>query len=532
MCVCITKNNTQLCIKMSQFQNDCNILDLASEDEYSVSKLKSSYSSYSINQSNRLVSAEVIDLVTSSDNEPNDTSHKPSPVNFGSMNGSSFKEQWTTDEAVPHLKFEASGQSPEEQPLISLDSSSFKLTPVKRIREDILDMKNDENNTDMIEKNTDKSVVDISKTQKKKKLSKEEAHERKRLENLKKAEEKRSLKEKRQEEKRLERELKQKKKLEEQALRKANTASIDKSKNVTKMTLELDDRIDDVQFNCIKCFMEENGAKVVRKHSAYPRTVLWKRRANREWSRDEKQFVPCEEFISEDPVVVHIIDGSSFAELVRQKRLELFFMNLKNIFSEKLVIVLLYGLNEYERKVRNEMMKAFEKNLPINERIPSLSELKKTIIDLSLSLDIKVTQLMKNDNIEEWILSLTREISSGPDILAKRFRTNAGVSVSLDEKVSSGKTQSETWWKMLQILFGMTPSMAQAVVCAFPTMQLLRKFCLEIPSEEEAKIQLSVLNISAPNSSSQNARARRLGPQMAARIWLNMRCQNPSKNFR
>lgn len=115
--------------------------------------------------------------------------------------------------------------------------------------------------------------------------------------------------------------------------------------------------------------------------------------------------------------------------------------------------------------------------------------------------------------------------------LAKRLRSDVGV--SFEAGGASGKDNTDTYSKMLQVLFGVTPAMANGVISAFPTLKQLRQACLMIESEEEAKRQLSDLNITRGDMVLDGGvSSRRLGPVMAARIWTNVRHPEPSLTFR
>ena len=59
----------------------------------------------------------------------------------------------------------------------------------------------------------------------------------------------------------------------------------------------------------------------------------------------------------------------------------------------------------------------------------------------------------------------------------------------------SGKNCRDTYSKMLQVLFGMTPSLANGIINSYPTLSHLRSACLALPSEEAAAREFENISV-------------------------------------
>ena len=236
--------------------------------------------------------------------------------------------------------------------------------------------------------------------------------EEKRLKQLK-AEQERAAKA---EQKRLAKEQSTRQKAMEQAMKRVNSTTIDKVRNVTSMTLELDHRISvDVQ-ELIRVQLTQASAKVEIKKLSYPRVILWKQTMDRQWHPEERQFVPISTKLEcQAPVVLHLMEAKSLAELMEVDRAERFFENFVATFPRYRVLVLIYGVAEYAHKYKIERARAFQQGKMVSSSKPDLDAIDRMILKLAVQCHpLKMMTLAKNDEISEWILNYTREVSSAP----------------------------------------------------------------------------------------------------------------------
>ena len=100
-----------------------------------------------------------------------------------------------------------------------------------------------------------------------------------------------------------------------------------------------------------------------------------------------------------------------------------------------------------------------------------------------------------------------------------------------DDLGPSGKTLPDTWSRMLQILNGVSPPVAEAIVQACPTIaQYWRRLQTEsYRGETESFLQDSMVHRMGYTSS---GLSRRLGPAASKRIHQNFTATDPDINFR
>jgi hypothetical protein len=188
---------------------------------------------------------------------------------------------------------------------------------------------------------------------------------------------------------------------------------------------------------------------------------------------------------------------NSFADLITARRCEGFFVQLRDAYKQHKLIVLLYGADEYSRKLATEVRRAFKEGQRLEQALPKMEDIQTKVMELGMKHNIRITLLMKSDQIHEWALCFTREVASGPAMLAKRMR-GGDIGVSCNIKSKSGKDETDTYWKMLQNLFHITPVTANAILANYPTLKHLRDACLAIETEAEAKRRLADVSVSSP----------------------------------
>jgi hypothetical protein len=87
-------------------------------------------------------------------------------------------------------------------------------------------------------------------------------------------------------------------------------------------------------------------------------------------------------------------------------------------------------------------------------------------------------QVAKNEDVGEWLVTFTREVAVGPhecvlSLRIKHFRKSKNLTsmlASTEDLGPSGKNLQDTWSRMLQVLHGVTPPVAESIVAACPSI--------------------------------------------------------------
>lgn len=151
------------------------------------------------------------------------------------------------------------------------------------------------------------------------------------------------------------------------------------------------------------------------------------------------------------------------------------------------------------------------------------------LLKLEVVHNVRVIQCGKNELVGEWLLTVTREIASGPDTIARTMIVDENVCT--DDGHGTGKDAAECWHKMLLTFHGVTPATATAIQRQYPSLREFRRACHKWPSAEIAERQLGDLELDRSHDPSRPS-IRRMGRELAIRLWTAMTSQDPSLQMR
>ncbi|KAI3652920.1 hypothetical protein MP228_002345 [Amoeboaphelidium protococcarum] len=338
------------------------------------------------------------------------------------------------------------------------------------------------------------------------------------------------------EQKRLKQEEKQRLKQakeQEKAIAKANAITIDKNKNVQEMSLLIDSRTPVDKLEEIRVQMEAVGASINVVNNSYSRTILWERESRRVWDQQAGLFNPIDTpYIHKEPFVAYLMDGCNLAQLIGGGQLAVTIESIKSSFPNKKLILIVYDIEQHFRKQKVELQRAFKtgQQLQLNNGLNVKKfEIENALLMLEISSDVRVINVYKGENVSEWILTLTREIASGPDVLVKTFAVDENICT--DDIGGSGKDLTDTWLRMLLQVFKITPPVAQAIVRQYPTVSSFRRTIGGIKSARQAEVVLGDMVVERTIDPS-NPQLRRLGPSSASRLWTMFTSNDSSMQFR
>ncbi|NWZ46721.1 EME1 endonuclease, partial [Haliaeetus albicilla] len=151
------------------------------------------------------------------------------------------------------------------------------------------------------------------------------------------------------------------------------------------------------------------------------------------------------------------------------------------------------------------------------------------LVDLQLCKQVQVSFFESWEDLGEFATMFTKAVAEAP---FKREREKTGFSFYLEKgwcrgvKVDpSGKGLLEVWKRQIQQFNRVSLKMAEAIVSAYPSPQLLNQAYNRCSSEQEQENMLA--NIPVCHGDGATATSRRIGPELSRRIYLQMTSHNP-----
>ncbi|KFP70455.1 Crossover junction endonuclease EME1, partial [Acanthisitta chloris] len=156
-------------------------------------------------------------------------------------------------------------------------------------------------------------------------------------------------------------------------------------------------------------------------------------------------------------------------------------------------------------------------------------DMEEALVDLQLCTQVQVSFFESCEELGEFATMFAKAVAEAP---FKREREKTGFSFYLEKgwcggvKVDqSGKGLLKVWKRQIQQFNRVSPEMAEAIVSAYPSPQLLVQAYGRCSSEQEQENMLA--NISVCRGEGVTATSRRIGPELSRRIYLQMTSHNP-----
>ncbi|KFZ49641.1 Crossover junction endonuclease EME1, partial [Podiceps cristatus] len=156
-------------------------------------------------------------------------------------------------------------------------------------------------------------------------------------------------------------------------------------------------------------------------------------------------------------------------------------------------------------------------------------DVEEALVDLQLSNQVQVSFFETWEELGEFATMFTKAVAEAP---FKREREKTGFSFYLEKgwcggvKVDrSGKGLLEVWKRQIQQFNRVSLEMAEAIVSAYPSPQLLNQAYSRCSSEQERENMLA--NIPVHRGDGVTATSRRIGPELSRRIYLQMTSHDP-----
>ncbi|XP_074016383.1 crossover junction endonuclease EME1 [Numenius arquata] len=156
-------------------------------------------------------------------------------------------------------------------------------------------------------------------------------------------------------------------------------------------------------------------------------------------------------------------------------------------------------------------------------------DVEEALVDLQICKQVQVTFFESSEELGEFATMFTKAVAEAP---FKRERENMGFSFYLEKKWCrgvrvdrSGKGLLEVWKRQIQQFNRVSREMAEAIVSAYSSPQLLNQAYSKCSSEQERENLLA--DIPVHRGDGVTATSRRIGPELSRRIYLQMTSHDP-----
>ncbi|NXS91808.1 EME1 endonuclease, partial [Jacana jacana] len=151
------------------------------------------------------------------------------------------------------------------------------------------------------------------------------------------------------------------------------------------------------------------------------------------------------------------------------------------------------------------------------------------LVDLQICKQVQVSFFESSEELGEYATMFTKAVAEAP---FKQEQENMGFSFYLENKWCrgvrvdrSGKGLLEVWKRQIQQFNRVSREMAEAIVSAYPSPQLLIQAYSRCSSEQGRKNMLA--DITVHRGDGVTATSRRIGPELSRRIYLQMTSHDP-----
>ncbi|XP_017667284.1 PREDICTED: crossover junction endonuclease EME1 isoform X2 [Lepidothrix coronata] len=266
--------------------------------------------------------------------------------------------------------------------------------------------------------------------------------------------------------------------------------------------------------------LEAANYSCVVENQAVPCSITWRRKTVSSQKVDsctEGQKMTLQSYVAH---VMEKLPGKILALAV--VGVENYFRSLGVQSKQRLQQAAAPGNQEEQRKGRKKKIK--DSGLEF-----ARMDMEEALVDLQLCTRVQVSFFDSCEELGEYATMFTKAVAEAP---FKREREDTGFSFYLEKrwcggvKVDhSGKGLLKVWNRQIQQFNRVSPAMAEAIVSAYPSPQLLIQAYGKCSSDQERENMLA--NIPVHRGEGVTATSRRIGPELSRRIYLQMTSHNP-----
>ncbi|XP_072208242.1 crossover junction endonuclease EME1 [Excalfactoria chinensis] len=307
----------------------------------------------------------------------------------------------------------------------------------------------------------------------------------------------------------------------------------------------------------IRAALQSANYSCVVESQAVPCSITWRRKSvlsqvestgqtedGNEWTEEPNLLVllGLKEFLS----MVHSYKQEARGCAEQKETLQSFVARVMEKMPGKILALTVVEVEKYFRCLRAQSKKRLQQTTVNRSQAEDWGDQRKkqvkdpgleitrldvedALVDLQLCTRVQVTFFESWEELGEFATMFTKAVAEAP---FKREQQNTGFSFYLENKWCrgvkvdhSGKGLLEVWKRQIQQFNRVSEEMAEAVVSAYPSPQLLVQAYSRCSSEQERENMLA--NIPVRRGTGVTATYRRVGPDLSRRIYLQMTSHDP-----
>ncbi|CAJ0886685.1 15271_t:CDS:2, partial [Entrophospora sp. SA101] len=236
--------------------------------------------------------------------------------------------------------------------------------------------------------------------------------------------------------------------------------------------------------------------------------IKWRRKVSAEWDDELDAFMPVPEKIHDDVYLMVYLPISELGKIIGQNSMKDYLQNLKNAFTNKKLIILIEGFEEYCRKKRlhhnrnftnavrakinenqeedqetNEIQRHKKKQPANNNNLgPDPEKIEEELIWLQIIGKCSIVHTKDISDTVETIGLFSVDISTIP-----YKNRNGNLNFLIEGQIRTGVDAGDTWLRMLQEIQFVAPSVAKGIVNKYPTIKSLYYAYKRCKDKEEAE---------------------------------------------
>ncbi|XP_042688970.1 crossover junction endonuclease EME1 isoform X1 [Centrocercus urophasianus] len=301
----------------------------------------------------------------------------------------------------------------------------------------------------------------------------------------------------------------------------------------------------------IRAALQSANYSCVVESQAVPCSITWRRKSVLSQAEDSNEW-------TEEPNLLVLLGLEEFLSMVRnykqeaqgcteqKETLQSFVARVMEKMPGKILALTVVEVEKYFRCLRAQSKKrlqqvtangsqAEDRGGQRQKRVkdPGLEisrlDVEDALVDLQLCTRVQVTFFESWEELGEFATMFTKAVAEAP---FKREQQNTGFSFYLENKWCrgmkvdpSGKGLLEVWKRQIQQFNRVSGEMAEAVVSAYPSPQLLVQAYSRCSSEQERQNMLAALPVR--RGTGVTATCRRVGPELSRRICVQMTSHDP-----
>nr|CAG8495675.1 2238_t:CDS:2 [Entrophospora candida] len=274
--------------------------------------------------------------------------------------------------------------------------------------------------------------------------------------------------------------------------------------------------------------------------------IKWRRKVSAEWDDELDAFMPVPEKIHDDVYLMVYLPISELGKIIGQNSMKDYLQNLKNAFTNKKLIILIEGFEEYCRKKRlhhnrnftnavrakinenqeedqetNETQKHKKKQPANNNNLgPDPEKIEEELIWLQIIGKCSIVHTKDISDTVETIGLFSVDISTIP-----YKNRNGNLNFLIEGQIRTGVDAGDTWLRMLQEIQFVAPSVAKGIVNKYPTIKSLYYAYKRCKDKEEAEKLLTSIEISGIWL---GQRGRYINKSISKRVYEILMGRNPN----